>query len=142
MLFFIGQCFAGWVLTQVWTGGFTIGIATGNGKNDGIKRLYGLYISANTIKEWTWSGAVWNNTSNISLPFYAERPLLVTTGRNDGVNRIYTGEFSGTGNTAEYTWNGVSWNQVNMGATGQQLINLLGRSLDAYRLHSCCRGTI
>lgn len=113
-----------WVLTPIWTGGFSVGIALGEGKSDDTIRAYCVHISSNTIKEFTYSNA-WINTGNINLPFYCEKSVIVADGRNDGINRIYAGEFFGSGNTAEYTWTGSSWSYLNMGAAGQQLINLV-----------------
>ncbi|MEO0276071.1 MAG: hypothetical protein ABIM60_04765 [candidate division WOR-3 bacterium] len=113
VIFLISQ----WVLTPIWTGGFSVGIALGEGKNDDTIRAYCVHISSNTIKEFTYSNA-WINTGNINLPFYCEKSVIVADGRNDGINRIYAGEFYSSGNTAEYTWTGSSWSYLNMGAAG------------------------
>ncbi len=113
----------GWILNPIWTGGFAVGVALGEGRNDDTIRAYCVHISTNTLKEFKYLNG-WINTGNINLPFYCEKSIIVTDGRNDGVYRIYAGEFFGSGNTAEYTWTGSSWSQLNMGAVGQQLINL------------------
>lgn len=122
MIFYI--LIAQWILNPIWTGGFSVGIALGESKNDDTIRAYCVHISTNTIKEFTYTNS-WINTGNINLPFYCEKSVIVVDGRNDGINRIYAGEFFGSGNTAEYTWTGSSWSYLNMGAVGQQLINLV-----------------
>ncbi|HID29343.1 MAG TPA: T9SS type A sorting domain-containing protein [Desulfobacterales bacterium] len=129
--------FGDWQVTPVWTDGFAVGIGIGPGRDDDTNRLYITHITANTIKEFTYDGT-WTNTSNISLPFYAEKPLEICDGRNDGKMRVYTGEFWNEGRAAEYTWNGASWDYTAMGSAGQQLLNLVagdGRNDGVVRLY-------
>ncbi|MEO0267123.1 MAG: T9SS type A sorting domain-containing protein [candidate division WOR-3 bacterium] len=96
-----------WVLTPIWTGGFSVGIALGEGKNDDTIRAYCVHISSNTIKEFTYSNA-WINTGNINLPFYCEKSVIVADGRNDGINRLYVAcRYEGI---REYTYSGGTWN--------------------------------
>src|SRR5262249_9029397 len=115
------QAGLGWQPLPVFTGGFTVGIVSGDGRGDGTVRLYATHVQVNTVKEFTFDGS-WMNTSNISLPFYSEGALLLTDGRGDESKHLYVAEFFFGGNTLEFTWDGGSWNPLAMGAAGQQLI--------------------
>jgi hypothetical protein len=106
----------------VFTGGFTVGIVSGDGRADGTVRLYATHINTNTLREFTFDGSSWGNTSNISLPFYSEGGLLLTDGRGDGGSHLYVAEFNFGGTTFEFTWDGASWNPLAMGPANQQLI--------------------
>jgi hypothetical protein len=89
---------AGWELTPVITGAFTVGLLLGDARGDKTARLYATQITANTVKEFTYDGA-WTNTSNIGLPFYAEGALVLGDGRGDArgdlVNRVYASTSAG-----------------------------------------------
>jgi hypothetical protein len=111
----------GWESTPVFTGGFTVGLLLGDARGDTTVRLYATHITANTVKEFTYDGS-WTNTSNISVPFYAEASLLSGDGRGKGGTHLYVGEFFGGGNVQEFTWDGASWTGAGMGAARQQLI--------------------
>jgi hypothetical protein len=117
-----GQVGAGdaWVSAHVFNG-FTLGIVFGDGQGDGTTRLYTTEITNNTVHELVYTGS-WTNSSNISLPFYSEGALLVGDGRGNGSKHVYAAEFNFTGNAREFTWNGASWSDVNLGNAGQQLI--------------------
>jgi hypothetical protein len=126
-----------WEVIPVWTGGSAHGISIGPGRDDDTNRLYITHTAGNTVKEFTYDGG-WTNTSNIALPFYSEKSLLICEGRNDGISRVYTGEFYPEGNTAEYTWNDTVWDYSDMGGAGQQLGNLVagnGRNDGVVRLY-------
>jgi hypothetical protein len=112
-----------WTPVPVFTGGFTVGIVSGDGRGDGTVRLYATHIQTNTIREFTFDKS-WMNTSNITVPFYSEGALLLTDGRGDGSEHLYVGEFTfgGNGNTLEFTWDGASWIPLMVGASRQQLI--------------------
>ncbi len=112
----------GWAPAPVFTGGFTVGLVQGDGRNDGTVRLYGTQITfpTSTLREFTFDGS-WANTSNINVPFFAEGALLLTDGR-DGGQHLYVADSDFGGNTLEFTWDGASWIGTAMGAAGQQLI--------------------
>jgi len=114
----------GWESTPVFTGGFTVGLMLADARGDGTVRLYATQITNNTVREFSYDVA-WTNTSNVSLPFYAEAALLAGDGRGKGGAHLYVGEFAfgGNGDVSEFTWNGASWTGVGMGATHQQLIS-------------------
>ena len=115
------QAGIGWVPVPVFTGGIVDGIVSGDGRGDGTARLYATHTSVNTLKEFTFDGS-WTNTTNISLPFVSYGALLLTDGRGDGSEHLYVEEFLLGGNTLEFTWDGVSWTPLALGAAGQQLI--------------------
>ena len=123
IMLFPGVLFSQWVLNPIWTGGFCVGVALGKGRNDDTIRAYCVHISQNTIKEFKYSNG-WINTANISLPFYCEKSVIVADGRNDEINRIYAGEFWGSGNAIECIWTGSGYSYSNIGSVGQQLINI------------------
>jgi len=112
---------AGWELTPVITGTFTVGLLLGDARGDKTARLYATQITTNTVKEFTYDGD-WANTSNISLPFYAEGALVLGDGRSKGSAHLYVGEFSGGGSVSEFTWDGASWTNTPMGSGRQQLL--------------------
>src|SRR6202158_5631078 len=114
----------GWESTPVFTGGFTVGLMLADARGDGTVRLYATQITNDTVREFSYDGT-WTNTSNVSLPFYAEAALLSGDGRGKGGTHLYVGEFAfgGNGAVSEFTWNGASWTGVGMGATHQQLIS-------------------
>lgn len=111
----------GWQMEPVYSGGFTLGVVLGDGRGDGVVRLYATQITTNTIKELEYDGS-WTNTSNINLPFYSEGALTLGDARGNGSPRLYAGEFNFGGNTSEFTWNGDSWAGTSIGAVGQQLL--------------------
>src|SRR5262249_21907583 len=115
------QAGLGWQPLPVFTGGFTVGIVSGDGRGDGTVRLYATHVQVNTVKEFTFDGT-WMNTSNIGLPFYSEGALLVTDGRGDGTQHLYAAEFFFGGNALEFTWDGAAWTSLSMPTAGQQLI--------------------
>jgi len=115
------QAGIGWVPVPVFTGGFTVGIVSGDGRGDGTARLYATHVNINTLKEFTFDGS-WTNTTNISLPFYSEGALLLGDGRGDASAHLYVAEFSFSGNTLEFTWDGASWTPLAVGPARQQLI--------------------
>ncbi len=111
----------GWESTPVFTGGFAVGLMLADARGDATVRLYATHITANTVKEFAYDGS-WTNTSNISLPFYAEGSLLSGDGRGKGSTHLYVGEFNFGGNVREFTWDGASWTGAGIGAAQQQLI--------------------
>jgi len=50
----------GWTPVPVFTGGFTDGIVSGDGRGDGTVRLYATHIQTNTIREFTFDKS-WMN---------------------------------------------------------------------------------
>lgn len=77
----------------------------GNGKNDGILRYY---TPGNRVREFSWDGAQYNETSSISNADGWPETLVVEKIRNDGLNRLLTQDANGI---FEYTWNGTGWDE-------------------------------
>jgi len=109
-----------WQATTIFSN-ITVGLILADGRGDKTTRLYATDITTNTVKEFSFDGS-WANTSNISLPFYAEGALLVGDGRADGSAHVYVGEFSSAGNVSEFTWDGTAWSGIAMGTAGQQMV--------------------
>jgi hypothetical protein len=99
---------SGWICSDIGEGApdhhGMIGVTVGQGRNDGINRVYGGHANR-WLYEFTYSAGQWLkdslNPSNTSVFFGVQ----VGDGRNDGVKRVY-----GFGGSAiqgrEYTWDG------------------------------------
>ena len=74
------------------------GIAIGNGRNDGVMRVYGAN-SSNHIYEFTYSGGVWNR---VDMGTSGIIGIAIGNGRNDGVVRVYGANSSN--HIYEFTW--------------------------------------
>ncbi|MBP7076884.1 MAG: T9SS type A sorting domain-containing protein [Bacteroidales bacterium] len=104
-----------WIVREVGTcpNDKTYGICVGNGRNDGINRIYVTTRgepSDAAIYEWTWSGTTWVMTSTIATGLKNLITIAVGEGRNDNVNRLYAVEWGGTTSRVfEYSWNGTAW---------------------------------
>ncbi len=105
---------SGWRCSDVGEGAYShhgmIGVIVGQGRNDGINRVY--CGNANSwIYEFTYSGGQWLKDSlNPINSDGAYMGVLVGDGRNDGVKRVYGfGGFTVRGR--EYSWNspGDTW---------------------------------
>ncbi len=87
------------------------------------------------------AGGVWG-VNAIGSTGVANNSLIVGPGRNDGVNRVYTGTVN-TGRVMELSWNGTSWGApVNIGGSpsGLEIHNLTigpGRNDGRTRIYAC-----
>ncbi|HEY1400354.1 MAG TPA: hypothetical protein VF953_02125 [Terriglobales bacterium] len=137
---------AGWTMQRI-AEGFIVGSTVGDGRNDGVGRVYGMQIvpdQPSVIREFTYDDGqgMWMNTSNFTLPFYAERALAIGDASGDRSSHLYVGCFGGgfSGDAMELTWNGTTWDSQFLGdyPTGQQYVNLAvgpGRGDDVSRLY-------
>jgi len=97
-----------WDYTDISTAHGTEGPSFfGIGRNDNILRYY---TAGNHIKEFTWDGTTWSDSSSLTATTTWPETVVVTDGRNDGVQRIYTQD--GNSGTYEVTRNGASWSSV------------------------------
>ena len=84
----------------------------GDGRNDGHKRLYVSWQAG--VSEFTWSGSAWTQVVLGNTEGGEVHCVDIATGRNDGINRIYTSN-DANGQVSEYSWNGTGWTKVLMG---------------------------
>jgi hypothetical protein len=90
-------------------GGEPCSIKIGDGRNDGINRVYVGYSSIDKVNEYTWTGSSWSKTT-IGLAGLGSH-LFIGDGHNDGINRIYAAS-STDKKVYEFTWTGSSWTKV------------------------------
>ena len=88
-------------------------VIIGDGRNDGVTRMYVTWM--NGLTEFTWTGSAWSQVTIDSVAGWAHGNDL-GQGRNDGINRIYTAN-QGNGQVYEYSWNGAAWTRLLMGST-------------------------
>lgn len=102
-----------WSTTQIGTEPSQVtGIFIGDGRDDGIDRLYVTGIFG--LKEYTWNGNSWDIIT-VLTGVISEGVGEAGDGRNDGVNRLYTDmDF-----VAEQTWTGSSFSSSSLSATAQ-----------------------
>ncbi|HOE05832.1 MAG TPA: T9SS type A sorting domain-containing protein [Bacteroidales bacterium] len=91
----------------------TYGICVGNGRNDGLNRVYVTTRGEPTdagIYEWTYQGNAWVMTATVATGLKNLITIDLGKGRNDNVNRLYAVEWGGaTSRVFEYSWNGSAW---------------------------------
>jgi hypothetical protein len=80
-------------------------IEVGDGRNDGINRIY-VASPGGHVYEWTYSGNSWNCETILSQ---ATTIVTVGEGRSDGVNRVYAGTHFGSGNLTELSFSSGNW---------------------------------
>ncbi|OGS22694.1 MAG: hypothetical protein A2252_03730 [Elusimicrobia bacterium RIFOXYA2_FULL_39_19] len=99
------------------------GVIVGNGRSDGVNRVYVVIDSAETgpntqseLAEYTWNGSSWNGSivSLIGGSFYSP---IVGKGRNDSKNRVYVVEIPSK-QLSEYSWNTSLWNKIDIAEVG------------------------
>jgi hypothetical protein len=129
---YVGTVTSGRVIEFSWNGtnwgtGLDIGgsptgveihnLGIGDGRNDGINRIYACSLDGN-LYEITYGGGAWTQTTVGSPTGYCTH-AAVGPGRTDGIDRLYAtrGLY-----VWEYTWNAptANWNAVAVGriATG------------------------
>jgi len=84
----------------------------GNGRNDGISRIYIANPSNAKVDEFTWLG---NNWTRVEVASFSDkvRDIAIGAAHNDGVNRIYSTDETMTLN--EMTYNGTGWSKNSVG---------------------------
>jgi len=108
-----------WHRTDMGCGGdYMYSVAVGNGRNDGVMRVYGANRDG-SIYEFTWNNifSSWTQTYVGSGSGYM-MCIAVGAGRNDGVMRVYGASYDG--HLYEFTWNETSssWTKVDVGSGG------------------------
>lgn len=92
--------------------------------------LVSLSLIIMLIADPAWAG--WNRSSIGTVTNWAYG-IAVGPGRNDGINRVYVASWS---RLYEFTWNGSSWDRVDMGATlGWEVALGAGRNDDTIRVY-------
>lgn len=99
-------------------------IKIGNGRNDGIRRLYVASPGNDCVDEYTWDGATWQRVV-VGTSAECPRDLCLGKTRNDGLVRVYAAH--GTETLNEYTWDGSAWAAAMVCAEIQSLGVTVGR---------------
>ncbi len=89
-------------------------LAVGNGRNDGVSRVYGGYRDG--LYEFTWSGGSWDSPVELGSGDNDMNTLTIGNGRNDSTSRVY-----GTNDDShiyEFSWLGSSWTKADVGTAG------------------------
>jgi hypothetical protein len=103
--------------------GWCLGIEVGEGRNDGLNRVYMTRINGH-VYEYFYNGAWWEIT-DLGNPNSTLYGVTIGAGRNDDTNRVYA---CGDGvPTVEYTWSGLTWEKdIVEGGTQQQWLPVVG----------------
>ncbi len=112
--------------------GMAMHTAVGDGRNDGVARLYA--VSVTSLYEFTWTGSTLNQLYLVPIP--GAHGVVVGQARNDGRNYVYSASIS-TG-TYEASFQNGSWNVANMGDSGdaRNLYLGIGRNDGVVRVYS------
>jgi len=104
-----------------------LGIALGNGRNDGTIRLYGASDDTH-VYEFTYSGGKWSTPVDMGYPgstsstgSIAKTKVTLATGQNDGIMRVYAS--CNDSHMYEFTYStlsGWSYNDMNYGGSFMQ----------------------
>ena len=89
-------------------------VAIGNGRNDGMNRIYGANSDGH-IYEFSFSGGVWAKV-DLGSGGDVMDGIAVDNGRNDGVTRVYGANKDR--HIYEFTYSGGVWNKVDVGSGG------------------------
>lgn len=102
-----------WTFSKMGDTGDIRNVGVGEGRGDGVKRVYGALLPGQRIREFTWDGNKWafkDATSPIGEKLVH---AYILSGRRDGIHRLYS---SGShGNAYEFSWNGSSWDKYTLG---------------------------
>lgn len=115
LLLIVCFSFSQWNKTLVGTAPNVLNIIrVGNGRNDGVQRVYAICEDAR-VYEWTYiGGGNWNRTVVGTLPGTGWcLGIDIGKGRNDGLNRIYATQIDG--NVYEFFYNGTQWVRTALG---------------------------
>jgi hypothetical protein len=113
----ISLSWSGWIKNTVGTKSNFFDVKVGDGRNDGVLRVYCSCIDAHLI-EWTYNNITnsWDMVDCGAIPSGGNdimMSLWIGTGRGDGVNRIYS--TSGNGNVYEFTCSDSGWELNDLG---------------------------
>lgn len=93
-------------------------ILVGQGRNDGVSRIY-LTTKAGKVQEWTWNGSNGWNMLNISTPasLVTNKLIYITLGdvRNDGQKRLYFAQFNSNTKVYESSFVNNQWQTIEIG---------------------------
>jgi hypothetical protein len=96
-----------------------LGLTLGNGRNDGIIRIYAACDDTH-IYEFPYSAGAWSIADlGTAGSAYSMSRVSLGNGRNDGINRIYASNTDS--NIYEFTWSGSAWQSYAMGANGSYM---------------------
>ena len=96
----------GWPAYSILPGskskGSILAMKAGDGRNDGVTRLYVAHMSSSGLVEYSWNSAA---STYEALEILGENVgrFGIGPGRNDGINRIYVVERGGS-DVHEFTW--------------------------------------
>ncbi|MDI6841092.1 MAG: hypothetical protein QMD71_09675 [bacterium] len=125
-----GTYYGGWSWVEVGHSDSErmLDVTVGNGRGDGINRVYGG--SQSTAYEFTYTPGGWNRMELGVSAF--SREVWVCDGRDDDIMRVY----AGSGGLKECTWNGSSWDALNIGESINWHFGIgAGRSDDTNRIY-------
>jgi hypothetical protein len=121
-----------WSQAQILNAWGVASITVGNGRNDGVSRLYLSNSYAANCREYSYNGAAWDNIDFFDA---AVPRLFIGNGRNDGVMRIYETNALGGGGIKEATYNSTNWDYVTVVQTGSVLAIGDGRNDGVSRIY-------
>lgn len=104
-------------------------LAVGTGRNQDIRQFLYAGESNGQIVEYLYS-AGWSSSpvADVTYPVYA---LAIGDGRNDGIQRLYAA--CGRNHLVELTWNGSSWDSLDLGGPVNSSAIYVGLALGAGR---------
>lgn len=98
----------GWPAYSVLPGstgkGDILAMKAGDGRNDGVTRLYVSHASSSGLVEYSWNSGT-STYDAFQLINTSVGRVAIGQGRNDGINRIYVVERGGT-TVHEFSWDG------------------------------------
>lgn len=105
--------------------GYPFDVAVGNGRDDGVNRLY-VSCKNGILTEFTYNLGQWNSIEIV--PYVQNLGLLtIGDGRGDGSSHVYWSEFIGlVGRIYEASWNGNSWDIDTVDINMQSLSIFIG----------------
>jgi hypothetical protein len=101
-----------WAISSVGSTGVANNTArVGQGRNDGLNRLYVGTVDTGRVIEFSWNGSAWSAPLDIGgSPNGVEiHNMGIGPARNDGLNRVYACSLDG--NLYELSFGGGSWSQ-------------------------------
>ncbi len=95
------------------------GVALGNGRNDGIIRVYGACDDAH-MYEFTYTAGAWYKVDMGSATAASGMTkVTLAAGRNDGMIRVYAS--NDDTHMYEFTYSGGAWTSLDMGSDASQM---------------------
>jgi hypothetical protein len=134
--------YADWTRTYVgWAPTVLNQIRVGDGRNDGIQRVYAVCEDAHAY-EWTYNGTSWTRVDmgQISGSGWC-LGIDMGDGRNDGLNRIYITRIDG--HVHEYFYVDTEWTITDLGNPNTGMYGVTvgqGRNDGIGRIYACGDG--